>query len=314
MNAIIFGATGQDGALLAKSLLRKGHSVIGVSRSPTPNLSNLVKLDIAGFVHMVSADITDFRQILEIFVQHKPEQIYNMAAQSSVAASFGKPLETFSSIINGTINILEVMRFIGYKGSAYFAGSSEIYGNTVNPATIDTVRSPRSPYAIAKDSSLNAVKLYREAYGIRCVTGILFNHESSLRPKSFVTRKIIDGAFKCLKDPTHRFPLGNLSVIRDWGWAEEYVEAIQLLIESPCLKDHIICTGRSVSLEYFTEHVFRGLGLDWRSHIFQSDEFIRPSDIQVSLGDPRPMHEEFGWKATIDVDGVISRLLDSKYL
>lgn len=307
---LVFGCTGQDGALLSRSILRQGDEVVGISRSSNPNLSIHKQLGIDGEIEIRTADLCDFREILELITKHAPDEIYNLAAQSSVGLSFQQPVDTLNSIINGTTNLLEVCRFAKYAGRIYFAGSSEIFGNTCAPANLLTSRSPRSPYAIAKDASLNTVLVYRQAYNINCVTGILFNHESPYRAKAFVTRKIIDGAIRCSREPSFRLRLGDLSVSRDWGWAEEYVEAMQLLVRADQLQDQVICTGRSETLEYFVGRVFAELGLVWQDYVVIEPSLRRPSEIAVSVGDPEPMAQSHGWRAKRDVDKVISALLD----
>lgn len=311
MKALVFGCTGQDGSLLTQSLIRQGLDVVGVSRSSNPNVEIHQRLGITGEVELTTADLCDFREILELITRHQPDEIYNLAAQSSVGLSFRQPLDTFNSIINGTINLLEVSRFAGYTGRIYFAGSSEIFGNTPSPADVRSPRQPLSPYAIAKDASFNTVKVYRQAYGLKCVTGILFNHESPYRPAAFVTRKIVDGALRCQREPSFRLQLGNLSVARDWGWAEEYVEAMQLLLRADPLEDQVICTGRMEKLEYFVARVFRELGLHWQDHVELQASLRRPSEILFSVGDPEPMQTRHGWRAQRDVDGVIAALIAS---
>ena len=310
MKALVFGCTGQDGALLSLSLLRQGFEVLGVSRSSNPNLSIHYALDINKDLQMIPGDICDFREMLELITRFQPDEIYNLAAQSSVALSFRQPVDTFNSIINGTINLLEVARFADFSGRIYFAGSSEIFGNTHKPANVQDPRSPLSPYAIAKDASLNTVQVYRQAYGLNCVTGILFNHESPFRSSTFVTRKIVDGAVACARDKSLKISLGNLRVARDWGWAEEYVEAMQILLRAHKLEDQVICTGRMQTLEYFVERVFQTLGLKWCDHVEIQEHLLRPSEILESVGDPEPMKRAHGWKARTDVDGVIQRLVD----
>lgn len=310
MKVVVFGCTGQDGSLLARSLLQKNHEVIGVSRSSNPNLSIHDAIGIKNNFEITTGDICDFREMLELIARHEPDEIYNLAAQSSVGLSFRQPVDTFNSIINGTINLLEVARFAGYRGRLYFAGSSEIFGNTVNPANTQTRRQPLSPYAIAKDASFNTVQVYRQAYGLNCVTGILFNHESPYRSRTFVTRKIVDGAIRCKSDLSYRLSLGNLQVARDWGWAEEYIEAMQLILRADHLEDQVICTGRMETLEYFVECVFARLDLDWRNHVQLEENLLRPSEILQSVGDKDPMKRLHGWSAQIDIDGVVSRLID----
>ena len=310
MKALVIGCTGQDGALLARSLLAQGSEVVGISRSTNPNITTLAALGIAADLELVPADLCDFRQLLGLIQTHEPDEIYNLAAQSSVGLSFRQPVDTFNSIINGTINLLEVCRYVAYQGRLYFASSSEVFGSTPAPATVLTPRYPRSPYAIAKDASLNTVRLYREAYGLNCVSGILFNHESPWRPANFVTRKIVSGALRCGSDPGFRLQLGNLQVARDWGWAEEYVEAMQLIVRADCLSDQLVCTGRTETLTYFVAKVFSLLNLDWVDYVDQDDSLLRPSDIITSSGDPEPLAQAHGWRATISIDGVIERLLE----
>ena len=308
-NILIYGCTGQDGSLLSKSLLSQGYNVIGVSRSSNPNLRTHKELGIAGAMEILPADICDFRETLELLQRYEPIEIYNLAAQSSVGLSFSQPVDTFNSIINGTINLLEVSRYLSYSGLLYFAGSSEIFGNTPVPATIDSSRLPLSPYAIAKDASFNTVKVYRESYGIRCVTGVLFNHESPYRSPAFVTKKIIIGAINCLRKKTSYLSLGNLNVYRDWGWAEEYVEAMQLILRSTVLKDEVICTGKSTSLQYFVDKVFSLIGLASSDYVQLQEHLVRPSEIFRSCGDPSSMNNIHGWKANYHIDQVIENLL-----
>ena len=309
VKALVIGCTGQDGSLLCRSLLHQGIEVVGVSRSSNPNLTTHQLLGIHGEVEVTTADLCDFREMLELISSHQPDELYNLAAQSSVGLSFRQPVDTFESIINGTINLLEVARFADYKGRLYFAGSSEIFGNTPVPADVHSPRQPLSPYAIAKDASFNTVQVYRQAYGLNCVTGILFNHESPYRSATFVTRKIVDGALRCLKQPGSRLQLGDLSVARDWGWAEEYIEAMQLILRADLLEDQVICTGRSETLEYFVERVFAELNLHWQDHVDLVASLRRPSEILLSVGNPEPMWRKHQWRAQRDVDGVIQALV-----
>lgn len=309
MKALVFGCTGQDGSLLCRSLLRQGADVVGVSRSSNPNLATHQALGIAGALELTTADLSDFREILELYGRYEPDEIYNLAAQSSVGLSFRQPVDTFNSIINGTINLLEVARFAGYDGRMYFAGSSEIFGNTDHPADVSSPRKPLSPYAIAKDASFNTVQVYRQAYGLKCVTGVLFNHESPYRASAFVTRKIVEGALRCAREPDFRLQLGNLDVARDWGWAEEYVEAMQIVLRADQLADQVICTGRMETLEYFVDRVFSQLTLDWHEFVILQDSLRRPSEILRSVGNPEPMKTSHGWHAQRDVDAVVDELL-----
>ena len=310
MRAVVFGCTGQDGSLLSASLLRQGYEVLGVSRSPRLEVPAHRALGILGSLSITVADLTDSRQVLELLEHVQPNEVYNLAAQSSVGASFREPAATFSSIVTGTLNLLEAVRLAELPTRLFFAGSSECFGNSALPVTITSPRHPMSPYAVAKDAAFNAVKLYREVYGLQCVTGVLFNHESPYRPNTFVTRKIIDGALRCALDSDFRLQLGNLDVARDWGWAAEFVEGMQMLLRANTLSDQIICTGRMVTLRYFVERAFTSVGLDWQNHVDVQPSLVRPADIRDSVGDPEPMARLYGWRATKDVDAVIDALLE----
>ena len=291
-------------------MLAQGFRVIGVSRSSSPTLSTHRALGIAGSVQVEAADMCDFRAVLELLYKFNPAEIYNLAAQSSVGLSFQQPAKTCESIVSATVNLLEVARFVDFRGRLFFAGSSEIFGNTDQPADLSCRRDPLSPYAAAKDASLSFVRVYREVYGLQCVTGVLFNHESPFRSASFVTRKILDGALHCFTDPQVQLHLGDLSIGRDWGWAEDYVQAIQLITRSGQLSDQVVCTGRMVSLEYYVDRIFCALGLNWRDRVVQDKTFFRPSDIRCSVGNPEPMAQAHGWRASHDVDQVIDCLIE----
>lgn len=308
--AVVIGVTGQDGSLLSRSLIEQGHKVVGVSRSDRPNVRNLAELGIVEKVELASAEITDFRALLELIETHQPVEIYNLAAQSSVGLSYKQPVKTCESIVNGTVNLLEVARFLSYSGRIFFASSSEIFGNTEFGATRDTKTDPVSPYAVAKDAGMKFVRVYRESYGIQAISGILFNHESPFRSPSFVTKKIVDGAVRCSKDEGFKLKLGNLGVSRDWGWAEEYVEAMQLLTRADRLSEEVVCTGREATLQYFVERVFTAVGLNWQEHVVIDENLARPSDIRRSVGDPNGMKDRFNWAARFRVEQVVDKLVD----
>ena len=308
--AIILGCTGQDGSLLCKLLLEKGQKVVGLTRSNTDRIRNLKILGIEKDVEIKKGDITDFKTIEKLIHDYHPEAIYNLAAQSSVGKSIIYPLDTMQGIVNGSLNLLEVSRNLNYSGKIFFAGSSEIFGNTEKGADIEYKQSPISPYAIAKQASFNLVKLYREIHQIKCVTGILFNHESHLRNENFVTQKIIKNALSIKKNDKKRLRLGNINVVRDWGWAPEYVEAIELMTNSTHLNDHIICSGKKNSLKDFIEKVFLKFDLDWREYIEIDSELFRPNEIAQSYGNPDPIFNELGWRAKEDLDSIINKLIN----
>ncbi len=305
--ALIIGVNGQDGAYLAKFLLEKGYEVIGTSRDATvSSFANLTKLGVQARLQIVSMALNDFRSVLEVIKKFTPDEIYNLAGQTSVGLSFEQPVETMESITFGTLNILEAIRFIDSPIHFYNAGSSECFGDTKNlPASESTPFSPRSPYAVAKTAAYGLVNNYRESYGLFACTGILFNHESPLRPKRFVTQKIIQAAWHISKNLDTKLSLGNISIYRDWGWAPEYIEAMWLMLQRERPEDFVIATGKSVSLEYFIEKAFSYHGLSWKNHVLIDSSFLRPSDIEYGAADPRKAEFILGWKAKYDVDDVI---------
>ena len=312
--AIVFGCYGQDGALISKSLLAKNYTVIGISRKGLSDSKNLSELGINNQINIEKGDMNNINFIKKLIIKYEPNEIYNLAAQSSVGKSFDNPINTFESIVNASINILQASRIIEYQGRIFFAGSSEIYGNTNEGATINHLQNPKSPYAIAKQASLKLVKLYREVYNLKCMTGILFNHESELRDKQFVTQKIILGAIQSSKDRAHKIELGNINIARDWGWAEEYVEAMQLIARSKEVKDHIICTGKLTTLEEFINIAYNKFNLKWQDHVIINNSSKRKNDIQQSFGNPDPLEDDLKWKAKINIEKIIIKMLDKQLI
>ena len=310
--AIVFGCTGQDGSYLCKSLLDKEFQVFGTSRKNNPNLKRLEYLGIANKVQIVCCDMESFSQTKNTIEKLQPGEIYNLSAQSSVGDSFKKPVETQRSIVNTTLNILEVCREIKFEGNLFFAGSSEIFGSTDTPAVVNTKIDLRSPYATAKYQSFLLSKMYREIYKINCVTGILFNHESPLRDERFVMQKIINTAIKIKKGITKELLIGNILIKRDWGYAEEYVEAMQLINRSKTKKDYIICSGESHKLKDVIEIVFSQLGLNWKDYVKSSKDLIRKSEIETSEGNPEELYNELGWKAVTDIKKLINILIKNE--
>ena len=310
--ALVIGCAGQDGSYLSKSLLEKGHRVVGTTRDGNSEKNNHIKLKIHNEFEIVECSlnsVTTFKQLIDNYC---PDEIYFLSAQSSVGVSFYKPLETFESIVNTSNIILESCREIGFKGRVFFAGSSEIFGETKKEANISSPSNPLSPYGLAKYQSLRLVKIYRELYNINAVTGILFNHESPLRGGNFVTHKIVNGAINCLENRNFKLKLGNINIYRDWGWAEEYVEAMELIIRNKEIQDHIVCTGETHSLREFTELVFRKIGLNYKDHIDIDKTSLRPFEIHKSQGNPKPLKEKTGWEAKVKFNNVIDLLIEEK--
>jgi GDPmannose 4,6-dehydratase len=305
--ALITGINGQDGAYLARWLLSKGYRVFGTSRDASASLPvNLRRLGIASEVGLLSMSGNDFRSVLRTVKQVSPDEIYNLAGQTSVGLSFEQPVEALESITIGTVNLLEAIRFEQRDIRLYSAGSSECFGDTGGlPANESTPFHPRSPYAVAKTCAHHLVANYREAYGIFACTGILFNHESELRPERFVTQKIVKAAARIAQGSTEKLKLGNLRIWRDWGLASEYVELMWRMLQHHTAMDFVIATGRTESLEYFAQRAFAHFQLDWREHVESDPSLLRPADIERGAADASLAQREFGWRPRADVDEVV---------
>jgi GDPmannose 4,6-dehydratase len=310
--ALIIGISGQDGAYLAQLLLNNGYEVHGTSRdAELSGFTGLKKLELFDRVILHSMSLVDFRSVMQNILQIEPDEIYNLAAQTSVQLSFAQPVEALESILIGTQNILEVLRFHKLPIKFYNACSSECFGDTGEiAANEDTPFRPRSPYAVAKSAAYWQVANYREAYGMFSCSGILFNHESPFRPLRFVTRKIINAACRINKGEALKLELGNVNVRRDWGWAPEYVDAIYRILQQPTPGDFVIATGKNASLEDFVKIAFEQLNLDYREHLIINEKFVRPSEINFSLGNPRKAEEVLGWKAQSGLTDIIRRMID----
>jgi GDPmannose 4,6-dehydratase len=305
--ALITGIAGQDGAYLARLLLAKGYAVHGTARdAQMSGFEHLRYFGIDQQVRCHSMALNDFRNVLQILTKAKPDEIYNLAGQSSVGLSFDQPVETLESISLGTLNLLEAIRFTGGVTKLYSAGSSECFGDTGDQlADEETAFKPRSPYAVAKATAFWEVANYREAYNLFACTGILFNHESPLRPERFVTKKIVKSACRIAAGSTERLSLGNILISRDWGSAEEYVEAMWLMLQLPTPEDFCIATGETNTLQDFVATAFEVVGLDWRKHVFIDPTLIRPSEIMVSRANPAKAVHKLKWKATLKMRDVI---------
>lgn len=305
--ALICGISGQDGAYLARLLLGKGYQVHGTARdAQMSSFGNLRLLGIKEQITCHSMALNDFRSVLQVLAKVRPDEIYNLAGQSSVGLSFDQPVETLESISVGTLNLLEAIRFIGSPMKLYSAGSSECFGNTGGePADEETPFRPRSPYAVAKATAFWEVANYREAYDLFACTGILFNHESPLRPERFVTQKIVKSACRIAAGSCEKLLLGNISIARDWGWAPEYVEAMWLILQQEKPDDFVIATGETNSLEAFVAEVFLAVGLDWREHTLSDESLLRPSEILTSYGNPSKAASVLGWKAHYKMRDVV---------
>ena len=311
--ALICGVSGQDGAYLAKLLLEKGYSVCGTSRdAQVSSFRNLLRLGIRDRIQYESLAPTDFRSVLQVISKVEPDEIYNLAGQTSVGLSFEQPVETLESIATAALNFLEAIRFIGAPIKFYNAGSSECFGDIGNlPADEHTPFRPRSPYAVAKSAAFWQVSNYREAYNLFACSGILFNHESPFRPRRFVTQKIISTAVRIAQGSKEKLYLGNVSVKRDWGWAQEYVEAMYLMLQQEQADDYVIATGVSYSLEEFVAQSFSYLGLNWQDHVVTDPKLLRPTDIAISQGNPAKAKAKLGWQAKYAMHDVVKMMIEA---
>jgi GDPmannose 4,6-dehydratase len=308
--ALVFGISGQDGAYLAHLLLAKGYEVHGVSRSvDTASFDRLIRIGIRDRVQLHTGNLSEFRTVVELIDRVRPDEIYNLAGQTSVALSFELPVETFDSVAVGTINILECLRLRKRPIRLFQAVSTECFGNTCAVLDEDGPFRPRSPYAVAKAASFWANSIYREAYGIHVCSGILSNHESPLRPNRFVTRKIVRTALNIARGSDERLMLGNVGIERDWGWAPEYAEAMWRMLQHDRPDDYIIATGETRPLSDLVAAVFARLDLDWRDHVDTDETLFRPTELQRVELNPGRARERLGWVAESKMDDVVSHLV-----
>jgi len=310
--ALIFGISGQDGAYLARLLLNKGYDVHGTSRdADSRDFSALKALGVRSKVQLHSVSLLDFRNLVQVISSVQPDEIYHLAGQSSVGLSFSQPLETMESTALGTVQVLEAIRYLGRPLRFYNAASSECFGQVPEGTNCDesTPFHPRSPYAVAKSAAFWATANYREAYGMYACSGILFNHESPLRPKRFVTRKIVSAAVAIANGSTEKLLLGNLNVWRDWGFAGDYVDAMWRMLQMEEAEDYVIATGRACSLEDFVGMVFSSLSLDWKDHVDIDESLYRPADIHYNCGNPGKADRQLGWRPTMQLEQLIEALV-----
>ena len=312
--ALICGVSGQDGAYLTALLLEKGYEVYGGSRDATTNpFDNLRKLGLLNHIRPVSINTIDFKSTLATLSRIKPDEVYHLSGQSSVGLSFEQPVETLESIATGTLNLLEAIRFTGAKIKLYNAGSSECFGDIGdNSADENTPFRPRSPYAVAKSAAFWEVANYREAYGIFACSGILFNHESPLRPERFVTQKIIAAVARIAQGSPETLHLGNMDIQRDWGWAPEYVEAMYLMLQQEQPDDYVIATGESSKLEDFVATAFATVGLNWQDHVISDRSLLRPTDLAISRGNPNKAKEKLGWQAQYKMTDIVRMMVENR--
>lgn len=314
--ALITGIGGQDGAYLAAHLLSLGYRVVGTSRNARARqFEGLKSLGIRHAVSIRSVNLVDVDATLRVVSQERPDEIYNLAAQSSVMASHARPAETFESIAVVTLNLLDAIRTLAVPIRLFSAGSAEMFEATGDiPANEHTTVRPCNPYGLAKAASFWQTAQYRDTYSIAACTGILFNHESPLRPEHFVTQKIVAAACRIAAGEQDHLHLGDLSVQRDWGWAPDYVVAMHKMLQLDQPEDFIVATGKTYPLEDFVREVFAALGLDWKLHVRYDPGLVRPTDNRCSRADPTRIERRLGWKAVATMPDVARRMVSAKLL
>ncbi|CAB1184574.1 unnamed protein product [Spirodela intermedia] len=313
--AVITGITGQDGAYLAELLLNEGYRVVGVVRRSSHYGVATHRLDWLGItdrVEMIDGDLLDVSGMCRIMREAKPDEVYNLAAQSFVKTSWDQPLLTSQSTGLGVVNMLEAVRLEAPQARFYQASSSEMYGLIQEPMqTEKTPFYPRSPYAVAKLMGHWMTVNYRESFGMHASSGILFNHESPLRGLEFVTRKITDGAARIALGKATELRMGNTDAQRDWGHAKDYVRAMWLMLQQDNPDDYVVATGQTTSVRRFIEVAFARVGLDPDKYIKTDPAFLRPAEVDVLLGDPSKAKTALGWQPQISLDEMIAEMVDA---
>ena len=311
--ALITGVTGQDGAYLAEFLLSKGYRVIGlVRRSASMEFvtARLRWLKIADQVNLVDGDIMDLASLIHICRQYRPDEIYNLAAQSFVTSSWNQPILTGGVTALGAANVLEALRLEAPEARFYQASSSEMFGLVQAPVQSETTPFyPRSPYAVAKLYAHWITINYRESYNLHASAGILFNHESPLRGMEFVTRKITDAVARIKLGLATTVELGNLDAQRDWGHARDYVRAMWLMLQQDAPEDYIIATGRTVAVAEMCRLAFACAGLNADDHIVVNPALIRPAEVDILIGDPSKARRKLGWTTTISLEMMLEEMV-----
>ena len=308
---MITGVTGQDGSYLAELLLDKGYQVAGmVRRSSTVSFERIAHL--MDRVKFVSGDLLDQLSMVEALRSFEPEEVYNLAAQSFVQTSFSQPVLTGETTALGVTRLLDAVRLVDPSIRYYQASSSEMFGKVAeSPQTEATPFHPRSPYGVAKVYGHWITINYRESYGLHASSGMLFNHESPRRGLEFVTRKISHGAARIALGRESELRLGNLDAKRDWGFAGDYVEAMWRMLQQDEPGDFVVCTGETHSVREFCQVAFGHLGLDWEAHVVVDEEFIRPAEVDLLVGDASRAAKVLGWSPTVDFEGLVTMMVDA---
>jgi GDPmannose 4,6-dehydratase len=313
--ALITGITGQDGPYLTRLLLAKGYKVVGLIRSTSgTNLHKLEYLDVLADIELADCDLSDLSQVIKVLSKYKPAEVYNLAAQSSVALSFEQPIGTIQFNINSVVNLLEAIRLVDSSIRFYQASTSEMYGKIDElPITEESRFHPLSPYAISKIAAHYITINYRESYNLFACCGILFNHESYLRANNFFVKKVIRGALDIKYGKIDKLMLGNLTIKRDFGWSEKYVEAMWLMLQHEKAEDFIISSGRSVLLSDVVNYVFDKAGVS-RSKIVTDPKLLRPTDIEDIYGCSKKAKEVLRWDYDMHFFDVLDLIISEEEL
>ncbi|MFH1699477.1 MAG: GDP-mannose 4,6-dehydratase [Candidatus Zixiibacteriota bacterium] len=311
MRAIITGITGQDGSYLAELLLSKGYDVYGMVRRASTESFDRIN-HIKDKIELHQADLLDQLSIISIIEEIKPDEIYNLAAQSFVPISWSQPVLTGEFNALGVTKVLEAIRLVNKNIRFYQASSSEMFGKVLEtPQTETTPFYPRSPYGVAKVYGHWITVNYRESYGIHATSGILFNHESPRRGLEFVTRKITDGVVRIKLGMAENLALGNLDAKRDWGFAGDYVKAMWLMLQQDKPKDYVIATGSTHSVKEFVVEAFSSVDLDWEKYVVKDPRFMRPAEVDFLVGDASKAKKDLGWEAEVDFKGLVQMMIDA---
>jgi GDPmannose 4,6-dehydratase len=309
--ALISGVTGQDGSYLAELLLSKGYEVVGVVRRTSHHSYERIE-HLLDRVQIVAADLLDQHSLTVVLQEHRPDEVYNLAAQSFVPTSWTQPVLTGEFTALGVTRILEAVRLAHPTARFYQASSSEMYGRVhETPQSETTPFYPRSPYGVAKVYGHWITVNYRESYGMYAVSGILFNHESPRRGVEFVTRKITDGVARIRHGLATELRLGNLDARRDWGFAGDYVDAMWRMLQQPEPRDYVIGMGETHTVQELVEIAFSHVGLDWRKHVVIDPKFIRPAEVDLLMADPRKAAAELQWRPAVSFDQLVRMMVDA---
>ncbi|HET7110602.1 MAG TPA: GDP-mannose 4,6-dehydratase [Gemmatimonadales bacterium] len=309
--ALVTGVTGQDGSYLAELLLSKGYEVAGMVRRTSHHSYERIE-HLLDRVQIVAADLLDQHSLTQVLQETRPDEVYNLAAQSYVPTSWTQPVLTGEFTALGVTRILEAVRLVHPSARFYQASSSEMFGRVVEtPQNERTSFYPRSPYGVAKAYGHWITVNYRESYGIYAVSGILFNHESPRRGIEFVTRKVTDGVARIKLGLARELRLGNLDARRDWGFAGDYVDAMWRMLQQPEAEDYVIGTGTTHSVRELVQAAFSHVGLDWEKHVVVDPRFIRPAEVDLLQADPSKARAKLGWEPKVSFEELVAMMVDA---